>query len=121
MTELTRREAQTLALICLGYDSASAALVMGVSKRTVDFHLGNIFLKTPSYKTPRNHMAENRFDLAHAWGFWGKPLDELRRIAAGRNDVEKSKESGSEVATTESGNSNVRDSRMARGCTLRAD
>lgn len=84
MADLTRREAQTLALICLGFDSTDAARLMGVSKRTVDFHLNNIFAKASSCKTPRQRVPENRFDLAHAWGFWGMPIDELRRIAAGR-------------------------------------
>ena len=114
---LTKREAQTLALICLGFDSTSAARLMGVRKRTVDFHLRNIFIKTPSYKSPQQRMPENRFELAHAWGYWGKPLDELRRLGAGR--IPKNEES--ETAPTAESDSNVRNNRMVRGCTLRAD
>lgn len=118
---LTKREAQTLALICLGFDSTGAAYLMGVSKRTVDYHIANIFAKTPACKTLRLQAPENRFDLAHAWGYWGKPLDELRRIGAGMHKNEAREESKGTDTATEPGDSNVRNNRMVRGCTLCAD
>ncbi len=41
----TPRELQVLSLVAQGYDSKSAAKKIGISKRTVDFHLSNVYVK----------------------------------------------------------------------------
>jgi len=42
---LTRREKEVLRLILTGLSSSVAAEEMGVCKRTIDFHLQNIYAK----------------------------------------------------------------------------
>lgn len=42
---LTKREIEVLSLIAQGHSSKEAADVLFVSKRTVDFHLANIYDK----------------------------------------------------------------------------
>ena len=42
---LTKREVEVLSLIAQGHSSKEAADVLFVSKRTVDFHLANIYDK----------------------------------------------------------------------------
>ncbi len=42
---LTRREIEVLSLIAQGHSSKEAADVLFISKRTVDFHLANIYDK----------------------------------------------------------------------------
>ncbi len=42
---LTRREVEILALIIEGHPSKKVAEILFVSKRTVDFHLDNIYQK----------------------------------------------------------------------------
>lgn len=42
---LTRRETETLRLICAGHSSKQVADLLFVSKRTVDFHLAHIYEK----------------------------------------------------------------------------
>lgn len=42
---LTRREAEVLSLVVLGKSSCEVAKALYVSKRTVDFHLANIYHK----------------------------------------------------------------------------
>ena len=49
---LTQREIEILGLIAKGYQSVEAAEVLFVSKRTVDFHLSNIYTKLEA----RNRM-----------------------------------------------------------------
>ena len=44
-TYLTRREVEILSLIVEGYSSKQVAEQLFVSKRTVDFHLDNVFQK----------------------------------------------------------------------------
>lgn len=41
----TPRELQALKLVARGLDSKTVAKQMGISKRTVDFHLANIYTK----------------------------------------------------------------------------
>jgi len=43
--KLTKREVEVLTLISEGLDSKSVAELLSVDKRTVDFHLANIFGK----------------------------------------------------------------------------
>lgn len=43
--KLTKREIEVLSLIAQGHSSKEAADVLFVSKRTVDFHLANIYDK----------------------------------------------------------------------------
>ena len=49
---LTQREIEILGLIAKGYQSGEAAEVLFVSKRTIDFHLSNIYTKLEA----RNRM-----------------------------------------------------------------
>ena len=42
---LTTREIEVLSLISAGYASKNAAEMLNISKRTVDFHLANIYVK----------------------------------------------------------------------------
>lgn len=42
---LSAREAEVLNLVAAGHRSADVADILYVSKRTVDFHLGNVFQK----------------------------------------------------------------------------
>lgn len=44
-TRLSRREMEVLELVAEGHTSADAADRLCVSKRTVDFHLANVFAK----------------------------------------------------------------------------
>ena len=44
---LTKREIEVLSLIAQGCSSKEAAEALFVSKRTVDFHLANIFERRP--------------------------------------------------------------------------
>jgi len=41
----TPRELQALTLVSRGMDSKTVAKKMGISKRTVDFHLANVYTK----------------------------------------------------------------------------
>jgi len=41
----TRRELEALRHIAAGHDSKTTARLMKISKRTVDFHLANLYLK----------------------------------------------------------------------------
>lgn len=45
-TELTEREIEVLRLICRGQTSKQVALLLGVSKRTIDHHIAHIYEKT---------------------------------------------------------------------------
>ena len=49
---LTRREIEILGLIAQGYRSVQAAEILFVSKRTIDFHLSNVYEKLDA----RNRM-----------------------------------------------------------------
>ena len=42
---LTRREQQVLSLIVEGHSSKEVASILDVSKRTIDFHLDNLYQK----------------------------------------------------------------------------
>lgn len=42
---LTRREVEILALVVEGYSSKQVADILFISKRTVDFHLDNVYGK----------------------------------------------------------------------------
>jgi len=44
-TNLNAREVQTLALVAQGKTSAEIAAILGMTKRTVDFHLDNARVK----------------------------------------------------------------------------
>jgi DNA-binding CsgD family transcriptional regulator len=44
-SHLTKRELEVLSLIAQGYTSSDAANTLFISKRTVDFHMANIFAK----------------------------------------------------------------------------
>lgn len=45
IVRLTKRESEVLTLVAQGYSSKLTAEALVVSKRTVDFHLANIFHK----------------------------------------------------------------------------
>jgi ATP/maltotriose-dependent transcriptional regulator MalT len=45
IVRLTKREVEVLTLVAQGHSSKAAAEALVVSKRTVDFHLANIFQK----------------------------------------------------------------------------
>ena len=49
---LTQREIEILGLIAQGYQSVQAAEILFVSKRTIDFHLSNVYSKLDA----RNRM-----------------------------------------------------------------
>ena len=42
---LTDREIEVLALVSAGNASKNVAVMLGISKRTVDFHLANVYTK----------------------------------------------------------------------------
>ena len=49
---LTQREIEILSLIAMGYQSGEAAEILFLSKRTIDFHLSNVYTKLEA----RNRM-----------------------------------------------------------------
>ena len=74
MTSLTKRQRQVLALLALGYEPAMIAHNLSLSKRTVDFHVAEIYNRSP--------RCYNRTHLYHAHGVWGMAPAVLESIAA---------------------------------------
>ncbi len=60
---LTNREIQVLSLIAQGHSSKEAADVLVVSKRTVDFHLANIYDKLEVSNRVQAFRAATRLGL----------------------------------------------------------
>lgn len=60
---LTKREVEVLSLIAQGYSSKEAADRLFVSKRTVDFHLGNIYEKLEVSNRVQAFRAATRLGL----------------------------------------------------------
>ncbi|MBW7926966.1 MAG: helix-turn-helix transcriptional regulator [Fimbriimonadaceae bacterium] len=60
---LTRREIEVLSLIAEGYSSQEAADKLFVSKRTVDFHLANIYAKLQVSNRVQAFQAATRMGL----------------------------------------------------------
>jgi len=60
---LTKREVQVLSLIAQGYSSKDAADTLFVSKRTVDFHLANIYDKLQVKNRVQAFRAATRMGL----------------------------------------------------------
>lgn len=60
---LTRREIEVLSLIAEGYGSQEAADKLFVSKRTVDFHLANIYAKLQVSNRVQAFQAATRMGL----------------------------------------------------------
>ena len=78
--ELTRREEQIMTLISLGLTNLEVASVLGLSEKTVKFHMGTILEKLPArnrthaviqwcgVQNPRPDLVDEL--LADAWGRW---------------------------------------------------
>lgn len=60
---LTKREIEVLSLIAQGHSSKEAADVLYVSKRTVDFHLANIYDKLQVNNRVQAFRAATRLGL----------------------------------------------------------
>lgn len=60
---LTKRETEVLSLIAQGHSSKEAADVLYVSKRTVDFHLANIYDKLQVNNRVQAFRAATRLGL----------------------------------------------------------
>ncbi len=60
---LTRREIEVLSLIAQGFSSKETADVLFVSKRTVDFHLANIYDKLQVHNRIQAFRAATRLGL----------------------------------------------------------
>jgi DNA-binding CsgD family transcriptional regulator len=60
---LTKREIEVLSLISQGHSSKEAADVLYVSKRTVDFHLANIYDKLQVNNRVQAYRAATRLGL----------------------------------------------------------
>jgi len=60
---LTKREIEVLSLIAQGYSSREAADTLFVSKRTVDFHLANIYDKLQVSNRVQAFRAATRLGL----------------------------------------------------------
>ena len=60
---LTKREIEVLSLIAQGHSSKEAADVLYVSKRTVDFHLANIYDKLQVSNRVQAFRAATRLGL----------------------------------------------------------
>lgn len=60
---LTRREIEVLSLIAQGNSSKEAADILFVSKRTVDFHLANIYDKLQVHNRIQAYRAATRLGL----------------------------------------------------------
>jgi DNA-binding NarL/FixJ family response regulator len=60
---LTKREMEVLSLIAQGRSSKQAAEALYVSKRTVDFHLGNIYDKLQATNRIQAFLAATRLGL----------------------------------------------------------
>jgi DNA-binding CsgD family transcriptional regulator len=60
---LTKREVEVLSLIAQGYSSKEAADSLFVSKRTVDFHLANIYDKLQVNNRVQAFRAATRLGL----------------------------------------------------------
>lgn len=60
---LTKREIQVLSLIAQGHSSKEAAVSLYVSKRTVDFHLANIYDKLQVNNRVQAFRAATRLGL----------------------------------------------------------
>ncbi len=74
---LTRRQWQVAACLALGFESGMIADALGVSKRTIDFHINAIYARLQA----RGCVAENRTRLYHLLGLWSCDYAELGRIA----------------------------------------
>lgn len=61
--KLTKREIEVLSLIAQGHSSKEAADVLFVSKRTVDFHLANIYDKLQVANRVQAFRAATRMGL----------------------------------------------------------
>ncbi|HLO97743.1 MAG TPA: response regulator transcription factor [Fimbriimonas sp.] len=61
--KLTKREIEVLSLIAQGHSSKEAADVLYVSKRTVDFHLANIYDKLQVSNRVQAFRAATRLGL----------------------------------------------------------
>lgn len=60
---LTKREIEVLTLIAQGYSSRESAEMLYVSKRTVDFHLANIYEKLQVNNRVQAFRAATRLGL----------------------------------------------------------
>lgn len=60
---LTKREVEVLSLIAQGFSSKEAADRLYVSKRTIDFHLGNIYEKLEVSNRVQAFRAATRLGL----------------------------------------------------------
>lgn len=74
---LTKREVEVLGLIAAGFSSKEAAERLYVSKRTVDFHLANIYDKLQVNNRVQAFRAATRLGLIPF-----EPTQALRRIEA---------------------------------------
>ncbi len=77
VVSLTRRQWQVAAYLAMGFESGMIADALGVSKRTVDFHINAIYARLQS----PGCVAENRTQLYHLLGLWNCDYAELGRIA----------------------------------------
>lgn len=60
---LSKREVEVLSLVALGHSSKEAAEILFVSKRTVDFHLANIYDKLQVNNRVQAYRAATRLGL----------------------------------------------------------
>lgn len=73
---LTKREIEVLSLIAQGHSSKEAADVLIVSKRTVDFHLANIYDKLQVNNRVQAFRAATRLGLIPFEPSFGEPRGE---------------------------------------------
>lgn len=71
---LTKREIEVLSLIAQGHSSKEAADVLFVSKRTVDFHLANIYDKLQVNNRVQAFRAATRLGLIPFEPTFGSPI-----------------------------------------------
>lgn len=72
---LTKREIQVLSLIAQGHSNKEAADTMAVSKRTVDFHLANIYDKLQVNNRVQAFRAATRLGLIPVEAAFGEGND----------------------------------------------
>ena len=71
---LTQRETQILSLVAQGHSSQAVADRLVVSKRTVDFHLANVYDKLNAKNRVQAFLAASRLGLIPSEpGFFGLP------------------------------------------------
>ena len=71
---LTKREVEVLSMIAQGYSSKEAADLLYLSKRTVDFHLANVYEKLGVSNRVQAFRAATRLGLIPHEPAFGQPL-----------------------------------------------